>query len=131
MSTRTARLRSQRQEQWLAQDCERRISLREHRIAFDVVQNVGVQRLSDAEKVQSGTRALAHINRTARKTVEMISSVDYEQLDSESKIAHNARVSMFGALAAISKPKVVKRLEGEAVKSQRVIGLKETLELCS
>lgn len=90
----------------------RRMAMRDEHIVFGTVIGVGLKRLADPEIVQTADAFNTKIRRTARRGIKTITSIaDFDALTSEMKVKHNTFASMFGAIAAMSKPASVKRLE--------------------
>jgi len=99
-------------------------------VVFSCVRGVGIKRLSDSEIVGEGPATLAKIRRAVRRAGRKLQAVqDYDSLSHESQIAHNATISMFGALNHMSQPKTFKKLEGKIEETRASLPLAKTLEL--
>ncbi len=81
-----------------------------HRLVFSAVESVGVLRLSDAEIVGSSQHHNKSIRRRAPKGIKELMAVDIETLSSEDKTKSLSQQSVLGALQAITKPSMVKRI---------------------
>lgn len=107
-----------------------RMQQRESKRVFGCVRGVGIKLLSDSEIVGTRDPALKRIRRTARKAAgKLICVKDWESLSNEEKVRHNAGLSVFGTLYAMTRPKKLRQLE-EAVpiERQRKLSMAKTLQ---
>lgn len=80
-------------------------------MVFGNVRGVGYQLLSDAQIVQTGEHESQRIMRHAKRAGKRLTKVkDFDGLSEADRVAHNARLSLFGAIAAISKGSSYKKL---------------------
>lgn len=92
----------------------RKKAMREERMVFGVVRNVGLKRLDDSGIVSTGQLTLAKIRRQARMGMVQLACVrNFDAMPNEAKVAHNTHMSMLGALVAATKPTKVKALESK------------------
>lgn len=97
----------------------RRMAQRDNQIVLDVVPKVGIKRMSDIDVVGSANATLGVVRRAARRGINRITAVsDFERLPVEMKIKHNAAVSALGVIAAMSRPKEVRKIEAAVNTSQ-------------
>lgn len=102
---------------------------RDHNYVFGTVRRVGVKRLADGEIVGSAASDVASIRRKARKAASKLTCVaDYDALTPDERIRHNATVSLFGAIATMTKRPEMKRLETAVEATGRTLPLARTLE---
>ena len=106
----------------------RRRLLRDDRMVFDPITDVGLKRLSDVECVATHKRTAKRIQRTAERGIRVVAAADYDTLPNAVKIEHNIALAHLGALAHIAKPKQAKTL-AEKVDGTKPIPLAETLEM--
>ena len=96
---------------------------------FDNVRSVGYRRLTDAEIVKLSTKDTDTIRRRSRRAGEKLTKVvDFSALPLQQRIEHNARLSIFSAIAAMTKPSSVKKIETHAAVVDKQLALAETLE---
>lgn len=108
----------------------RRRLKRELNMIFDAVTNVGYKRLSDSEIVATSPRYMDSIRRKARAGAQTLTSVtNYDNLTAAQKSQHQAGVSVFGAIAAVTNAKAFERVEKAVAQSQSVLPLAKTLEV--
>ncbi len=99
-------------------------------IVFGVVRGVGVRRLNDTEIVGTASGVMTKIRRTARRGATTLTKVnDFESLPNELKQAHNANMSMLGAIAQMTKPSKIKIIESRISPKERLLSYDQTLEL--
>lgn len=87
--------------------------MRDEGICFCAVQNVGLRRLGDNEKVKVAGTYIDKIRRTSKRGMMLLASASYEGLDREGRQRHNLLASHLGTLAAISTSTAQKKLEGK------------------
>lgn len=97
---------------------------------FGTVRGVGVKRLSDKEIIGIGDKALPHIRRTAKRAARKMSMVEnYEGLEHEDKVRHNAMISALGMMAHVANEKQIKKLEDKVHTAQGALPIGRTLEV--
>ena len=101
--------------------------LRDHNIGVATIKSVGIKIETEAEKVQHGLRSVRKIQGEAKRGGRHIAAADYEQLSMSDKAAHNAGLSMLGAIGALSTRKAVKKLESRVGEASKPLPLAETL----
>jgi len=89
----------------------RRVVLRENEIAFDVVENEGLRRMTDDELAESYHPALSKIRRTARKAARVVACADMGKLSPDKQRAVSAGLSAVGAIELFTSAKNVRKIE--------------------
>lgn len=105
----------------------RRGLLKSKGILFGVKQNSGLIRLDDKQIVQTTEGDRARVNRVAKRSLEKLSVVNFDNLDDKSKKEHIAASTQFGVLAMFSQSSSTKRIESNVENKELSIG--ETLKL--
>lgn len=101
-------------------------------IVFGRVRKTGYRRLSDAEIVETSQATIDSTRRASRRAYRRLTCVhDYDALPGDLKATHNANASLFSALATITKPGQVKKLEIRVAEAQAKLPLVKTLEAFS
>lgn len=96
---------------------------------FANVRKVGYKRLTDIEIVGSGEIETSHIRRRAKRAGKRLTLVqDFSKLTPDERIRHNTYLSIFSAMAQITKNSAVKKLEGVVKQSGESLPLAKTLE---
>lgn len=108
-----------------------RVVLREDQIVLAAVRTVGMKRLPANEIASVGTQAIRSIGRKSSRALRKCSCADYESLNNKERIEINTVSSMLGAVALMSKPRQVEKLEAAATQKQDKISFTETLALFS
>ena len=78
--------------------------------------------------MRGAERDLRHIKKTARRAAARILGTDYGSLGDEAQVRHNAYVSLLGAVASITKPSSVRKVESKVAESRQSLPLAKTLE---
>ena len=89
-----------------------RIALRDDKMVFASVRNVGVKRLENEEipfVVGGGT--ITKIRRAARRCGKKIIAADYDALSNDGKIRHNTGLSVLGAFVQMTRPKAIAKID--------------------
>jgi hypothetical protein len=109
----------------------RRMAQRDLQIVTDTVRKTGIKRLTDVEVVDASDASFGELRRAARRGIDRTTAItDFERLPNDKKIRHNAAVSALGVIAALSKPKEIRKLEGAVNTSQTgQLPIGRTLEL--
>ena len=105
--------------------------LRDKRIRFETIRNVGVRRIGDAAIVDAGQAGVQKIQRTSRRELDKIGCANFEKLSDGKKKEHLALSASLGATNLLSKPSSIKRIEGKATQTQETIPMADTLALFS
>lgn len=80
--------------------------LREHRVAFECVRDVGLRRLDDPGKVNSAGRVVGKIRRAAKRGLRVVLAVDdFNSMPAAMRLKHNMVASLFGLTRAITGKK--------------------------
>jgi hypothetical protein len=101
---------------------------REKSAVFGTVAGVGLRRLNDEQIVEAGSGYVDRVRRTARRGAKLVTAVaDFGALPQHAKARHNAQLSVFAAIEAVSASRTVNRLAaGET--SARPLPIAATLE---
>lgn len=106
----------------------RRALLREG-IRFDVVRDVGLRRMTDSEVARSGARGMRLVHSAARREAKKLTAVEkFDALPNEDKVAHNAAMSVLGAVAHFTAPKQVQLIEAATGQTQRRLPIADSLD---
>ena len=106
----------------------RRRLLKDKQMVFDAVWNEGIKRLEDSDIALLGRRALKHIGRTAKLCVRRQACADYESLPVDTRRTMDASNSMLGAIHAVTKPSMTKKIEDKVAQTQARLPIGTTLE---
>ena len=108
----------------------RRRLLREDQIVFDTVRKIGLQRLGDTEIVEASEADLARIRRAAKRAGRKLTCVqNFAGLQETHQTKHNAAMSLFAAVATITKQSQVRKIEAKIGKTEAVLPLAKTLAM--
>ena len=103
-------------------------TLKRDGIVFSNIFGLGYRRLTDAEIVKDSFRDIAGMRRRARRAGDKLTKVqDFQSLTQQEQISHNARLSVFSAIAQMSKGKAVEKIEQAVSESKRELPFAETL----
>lgn len=112
-----------------AMETARRKALREDRMVFEAVSNVGLKRLDDLGIISVGADYINKIRRYSRKGAQKITCVtDFDALPNEEKIKHNAALSILAVMSHITKNKSLKAVEQRVIDSSEKLPIMKTLE---
>lgn len=107
----------------------RRRLLAQDRIVFGVVTDVGLKRLDDHGIVGTAGQRLRHIRRTATMGAREMSSVqDFAALPNDTKVQHNAGLSVFGILRHVTRSQTMLKLEGAVREANDKLPLAKMLD---
>jgi|6_EtaG_2_1085325.scaffolds.fasta_scaffold00659_14 hypothetical protein len=107
----------------------RRRAQKDDGIILDAVYGEGLKRLNDHEIVGTSQRYIDGTRRASRRASKRLACVaDFDSLPAEDKVHHNTFMSLFGALAVITRAKSVKKLEGHVQQAHEQLPLVKTLE---
>jgi len=108
----------------------RNMCLRNDRIVFRPVHNVGLERLTDNKIAEVGYSFIGSVQRKSKKGISELTSVkDFEVLSNDEKIRHNTALSILGVFASISKSKKITMLENKVKESKKSFSFEETIKL--
>lgn len=101
---------------------------REHRIVFGCVFKIGVKRLADTEIVDSGEAILKRARRGVQKGYQRLTNtVDFEKLPESHQVKMSTYASLFNAVATISLPKTMAKIEERVKQTHKALPLAQTL----
>jgi len=98
---------------------------------FGTMRGEGLKRLDDSGILQSAEGTIPSIHRTIRRGMKTLACSNYDHLDNEEKIRHNATASHCGALLLATKPAATKRLMAAVAEKHEELPTARTLELFS
>lgn len=103
--------------------------LKESAIVIEAVRCVGWKRLNGREPVYLGEQSRKWIHNKSKRTFQKITCANYNELSAEERIKYNLHASCFGALAAISTARAVKKIEARVQETQARLPLQRVLDL--
>lgn len=109
----------------------RRRCLNHDGIVFGTVKSVGLKRLNDQEIVATADGEFDAIRRKARHAARKVACSDYSKLETQFQGKHNAALSLFGAVANVTKTAKVKLFEDHVSSLHAELSLTKTLEFFS
>lgn len=106
-------------------------ALNEDGIVTQAIDNEGIHVLTDEEIAMSrGNKSVSRIRNISRRARRELASVkNFSALSNEAKVAHNTGLSFLGVFLHLTKPKNIRRLEGEIRESKKALDLEPTLKL--
>lgn len=108
----------------------RRMALNQLKYAFEAVSGEGIKRLTDHEASRTGEQTLKAIRRRARLGAKKLTCVEkFESLSNDDKIAHNAALSMLGAITQATSAKTQERIESAVKEATKELPVAKTLAL--
>lgn len=94
------------------------------------VHDVGVKRLRDEEIIGAGLERSRHIRKTASKGVKEMTAVqDFNKLNDEKKIQHNAVTMALTMARFAAKPATTKKIESKISAQMRELPIGRILEI--
>lgn len=105
----------------------RNMAVRENRIVFDVIKNVGLRRCGNDDMVDVGADGIVRIRNLVDKRAKIILCADYNELSNPKKIKHNATLSLLGAIKQHSTPKAQVEAEKAVAQECQMLPEKELL----
>ena len=114
---------------YFALDTGRKRLERDRSYVFATVKNEGVKRLTDEEIVRTSEIGITKVRREARRSVRKLVCVDFDTLTNVAKIKHNARLSVFGALAIVTSAKKQRLIEQAVSETKTRLDVGQTLRL--
>lgn len=116
-----------RDKPYILQQARRRLQ-DDLRYVFATIANVGIQRMTDAEIVNTGSRSVVQIRERAHRAAKTLACVqDFDAMTNEQKLAHNTSLSILGALSIALEPERIKRVESATGKALQALAVQETL----
>lgn len=109
----------------------RRGLMKEKRYVFGVERNVGLRRLADEQIVDSTEADRRKVQRAARRSIQKLSVVDFDQLPEEKKRDHLTYSTTMGVVAMFSNKASHRRIEKTVNGSHKPLAIGETLKLFS
>lgn len=89
----------------------RRIVMREHRIVFGTIRDVGLTRLAPPAVVRGAGAGIQRVRRHAHREMRKLMTLNSNTLAPEDQVRWVARTAMFGVLRHIAKPRRLAALE--------------------
>lgn len=105
-----------------------RRSLIKEGYVFSPVRGQGIRRLTDAEVVSAADGDIDGMRRKARRAGMKLSTVSVENLPPDKQIAHAAKSSIAGAVAAITTATAVQKIEKAAAGRSGELPIAETMK---
>lgn len=100
------------------------------RYVFATITNVGVQRMTDVEIVNTGSRSVVQIRDRAHRAAKTLACVqDFDAMPNDQKLAHNTSLSILGALSMALGPECIKRVEAATGKALQALAVRDTLKM--
>ena len=97
-------------------------------IEFKAIHNVGIQRMTDAEKIAKSARAHQQMVRKSKAVISSLASTKYYKLSAKDKVTHNTTTTIMGMVNAVNSPKTVIKMQKSIKEKKRPLGLKEGLK---
>lgn len=107
----------------------RRGVFKERQFVFQVIDNVGLQRLDDSGIVKSSSGDVQRMRRTARKALGKLAVVKFEKLNDTEKRDHISASAQIGAIEHFTSIKARHKIEKHVDGSKANIPIGETLKL--
>ena len=108
----------------------RKIVQRDEEIVFGAIRGIGLKRLGDEAIACSGESSIKRIHRESirgRKRLETVRN--FAALPAEVQVAHNASMSLLGALQQGTRPRTQQRIETRVREVHDKLALAQTLAL--
>lgn len=107
----------------------RRRALRQHRMVFEPVPNVGMKRLDDVGKIAAGRWHLQRSRNQARYALQKATSIDdFDALTNDQKVEHNVVVAQAGVLRHLTSAKSTAKLSGAVSTPKKQLPLRDCLK---
>lgn len=95
--------------------------LEDEKIAFDVIVNVGLRRLTDKELASMGGGAFVRIRGVAARTIRKMECAAVDKLSNDDRVRLHATVSHLGAIQQFSSSPTAARIEQKVRKTLEVL----------
>ena len=105
----------------------RKILRESYGIEFKAIHNVGIQRMTDAEKVAKSVRTHQQMVRKSKAVISSLFSTKYHGLYAKDKIDHNTGISVMEMVNHVNSPKMVQRVQKLVKTKKKPLSLKEGL----
>jgi hypothetical protein len=102
---------------------------RDKRIVFGTVRKEGIKRLNDEGMLKSAYGNVRTIQRATRRGIKTLACLNYDNLPNNSKVEHNASLSMLGVIQQATTSSSMKRLENAVEKAHAQLPTADTLKL--
>lgn len=107
----------------------RKAARRDNQIVFDCIHKVGVKCLSDEDKVKLSDRTATRLRKAARRGIESLGTVhNFNGLSREGQNKHNAALSVFSVVGAVTTGSSIKKIEDAVQKARKELPMTETLK---
>ena len=81
------------------------------RIVFGTVLNEGIKRLASSEIVDAGRSVVRKINRASKRGIKTLAAADFESLNAQEQMGHNATMTVLALSASSTSAASVMRIE--------------------
>ncbi len=105
----------------------RKILRQGYGIEFKAIHNVGIQRMTDSEKVAKSKRTHEQMVRKAKAVISSLASTKYSQLSAKDKLSLNTSVTIMGMVNHVNSPKMVDKIQKLVKTKKKPLSLKEGL----
>ena len=105
----------------------RKILRESYGIEFKAIHNVGIQRMTDSEKVAKSTRTHQQMVRKSKAVISSLSSTKYYKLSAKDKLDHNTGLSIMSMVNHVNSPKMVDQIQKLVKTKKKPLSLKEGL----
>lgn len=99
------------------------------RYVFGVEKNVGLKRLNDNEIVDSTEYDRKKLRRAAKRTLNKLGVVDFDNLTPDKKRQHIVASAQMGAVEMFAGKNATKKIEAKVNETSRVLPIGETLRM--
>lgn len=99
------------------------------RYVFGTEKNVGLRRLNDNEIVDSTEHDRKKLRRAAKRTINKLGVVDFDNLTPEKKRQHIVASAQMGAVEMFAGKNATKKIEAKVNDSSKVLPIGETLRM--
>ena len=105
----------------------RRILRQSYGIEFKAIHNVGIQRMTDTEKVAKSKKTHEQMVRKAKAVISSLASTKYSKLSAKDKISLNTSVTIMDMVNHVNSPKMVDQIQKLVKTKKKPLGFKEGL----
>ena len=105
----------------------RKVLRESYGIEFKAIHNVGIQRMTDAEKVAKSVRTHQQMVRKSKAVISSLSSTKYHRLSAKDKLDHNTGLSIMSMVNHVNSPKMVNNVQKLVKTKKKPLSLKEGL----
>ena len=93
----------------------------EYGIVFEVISKVGYKRLDSIGIVQTGSLAIKKIRSAAKVGMKKLSCVDFQSLDVQKQVEHNAKYTVLALVQESTTKKSISKIENKVGNSNDII----------